>query len=485
MKQEKIKYYLFYIILIIFWIPFLHDKTGLITFKPLSGVQEVSPKPEFNYKNWISGDFQTAYNKYQEENIFSRNWLIRLMNQIRYSLFNETNASKIVVGKNGYLYEQQYLDSYLGSDFIGEEQMKTKLELTQSLQTELKKAGKDFIIIVAPGKGVFYPEYLPDYLKNSKKQTSNYECFSKLVRNYNIHIIDFQKYFNEQKNSSKYPLMPKCGVHWSYYGMSLAVDSIVKYMEALRGIDMPDYKVVNYYSKPEIQSPDYDLGDLVNVMCKIPQPELGYPNYEITYNQNKVKPFVLTIGDSFYWNLYYDSLPQRLFSNVQFWYYNSSVYPETFNSPLNVKQLDVKAEINKQDFVIVLTTEAGLSNLGYGFIEDASQLFTGINISVSEDIVKIYINKIKSDPDWMKGISKKAKENNISEDEQVRVDAEWLIKQEKGDLMERIKWYINEIKSDPEWLEAIKKKANEKNIPLEDMIRQDAQWSAENENPPQ
>lgn len=484
MKNERIKYYLFFVILLVLWSSFLFNKVGIISFKPLSGVQEATPRPDFNLKSWMSGDFQTAYNKYQEENIFARNWLIRFINQIRYSLFNETNASKIVVGKDGYLYEQQYIDSYLGSDFIGEDKMKSKLELTLSLQKELKKAGKDLLILLLPGKGVFYPEYLPGFVNNAKRQTTNYECFSKLVKNYGINVIDFQKVFLDRKKSSQYPLMPKCGIHWSYYGMSMAMDSTLKYMETLRGIDMLDYKVLNYYSKPEFQSPDYDLGELINVMCKIPQPELGYPNYEITQDPKKVKPFVLTIGDSFYWNLYYDSLPQRLFSNVQFWYYNSSVYPETFNAPLNVKQLDLKAEINKQDFIVILTTEAGLSNLGYGFIEDACSIFS-ISVNVSDDLISTYINRIKNDPEWMKGISKKAKENNISEDEQVRIDAEWLIKQEKGDLTERIKWYVNEINNDPEWLEAVKKKAIEKNIPLEKMIMQDAQWSAENETPPQ
>lgn len=46
----------------------------------------------------------------------------------------------------------------------------------------------------------------------------------------------------------------------------------------------------------------------------------------------------------------------------------------------------------------------------------------------------------------------------------------------------RINRYIETIKTTPDWLEKVKKKAIEKNIPLDSMIKLDAIWMADQNN---
>lgn len=483
----KLKNIVFLLFLITLFIPMIEEKIQQIEFLPLEGVQEKTKKPVLDLRNWLSSSFQECYVKYIEENIPFRTWLIRLRNQIRYSLFNETSASKIVIGKEGYLYEQDYINAYLGKDYIGEESMKSRLKQLESLQNTFKSQGKDLMLVIVPGKATFYPEYLPDRFKRPDNCKTNYDLFCRLIKEYKINTIDFQKYFLDNKNKSPYPLIPKCGIHWSYYGMSLAVDSIIKYIEQLRNINLPDLKISNYVTSEIPQNPDYDLGNLLNIITLIKQPTLYYPVYNYYVSSSHTKPKVLTIGDSFYWNLYNDSIPQRLFDNVQFWYYANSVYPESFSSPLTISQIDVKSEINKQDIILIIITEFGLGNIGYGFVDIANSVIQNntSNYVPSNDLVQSYILRIKSSEDWMKDIARKAKEANISVEEQLKIDAEWLLKQENSGLNDRINYYVNAIKSDPEWMAAIKEKAEKNNISTEEMILKDATWIAENENPKQ
>lgn len=312
-----------------------------------------------------------------------------------------------------------------------------------------------------------------------------YKIFSKLISDYKINYIDLQKHFLDRKENAPYPLIPKCGIHWSYYGMSVSVDTLINYIEELRKIDLPDLKTVSYFSSEQPKDPDYDLGNLLNIIFPIEYDQLYYPKYQYNETVSSVKPKVLTIGDSFYWNLNNDSIPQKLFTDPHFWYYNSSVYPESFSSQFYVNQLDIRTEVEKYDIFLIMITEFGLRNIGYGFIETVNNTLNNnfTEYIPSENIVQTYISRIQADSHWMKDIERKARENNISLDEQLKTDAIWLLKQGNTSNNERITFYINAIKSDPEWLAAIKEKALQKNIKVDEMILQDAVWLAENENP--
>jgi len=51
----------------------------------------------------------------------------------------------------------------------------------------------------------------------------------------------------------------------------------------------------------------------------------------------------------------------------------------------------------------------------------------------------------------------------------------------KREREEKINAYINAIRSDSKWLENVRLKANERNIPLDSMLRLDAIYMVENE----
>jgi hypothetical protein len=124
----------------------------------------------------------------------------------------------------------------------------------------------------------------------------------------------------------------------------------------------------------------------------------------------------------------------KAFSNDHFWYYNKQVYPDSFKSPLETSQLDLRAQIAQHDVIIIMATEANLPGFGWGFIENVYNSFhknnaiSGFDADFQEKLAtaRLYI---KSDKKWMEEIMKKAAKRKISVDSMITLDATWQIQQ--------------------------------------------------------
>lgn len=348
----------------------IQKKIKFVEFAPLKGAILPVEWKSFSFQDWFSGNFQKHTEKYINENFGFRNFLIRLNNQIAFDLFHKAKANGVIVGKNNYLFEENYIKAYNGTDFIGKNTIKHRMEQLKFIQDTLKKLNKDLILIFAAGKGDFYPEYIPDRMKTKQKIT-NYTYHLKLAKEMGIEYIDFNDYFLKNKGKTKYPLYPKYGIHWSMYGMCLVADSLVHYIEHERKIDMNTI----YWNKIESKQPedeDYDIGDGMNLISKLKSFPMGYPQIQFEKDSLKAKPNILVVSDSYYWGIFNFGF-SILFNESHFWYYNQEIYPDSYIKPVSTKQIDLKEEIQKHDVILLMSTQATLPNLGWGFIERSSK----------------------------------------------------------------------------------------------------------------
>ncbi|MDP4291559.1 MAG: hypothetical protein Q8908_10810 [Bacteroidota bacterium] len=343
---------------------------------PLKGAIVPSQKSAFTWSGWYSGDFQNKEEKYLNDSFGFRNLFVRINNQLLFNLFHKAKANGVVIGKNGYLFEEHYINAYYGSDFIGNDSIRHRMERLKYIQNSLSKLNKTLLIVFAPGKASFYPEYIPEKLK-TKKHTTNYEQHLKLAKEFGINYIDFNRYFIDHKYTSPYPLYPKQGIHWSFYGSCIAADSIVKCIERIRKIKMPHLFWDKVYMEDAKES-DYDIGDGMNLLFRQPGEKLAYPHLEFESASGKTKPSLLVISDSFYWEMYSAGIT-RLFSTNHFWYYNRDVYPDCTKWPLTTSKLDMKKEIMQHDVIMIISTETTLKSMGWGFIEKAYQTLREMN----------------------------------------------------------------------------------------------------------
>jgi hypothetical protein len=342
--------------------------TKPLSMVDLSGAIVNAEDTVFSIEGWLSGKFQNKKEKYLNEKFGFRTFGVRLNNEIAFDLFEKTKAMGVEVGREKYLYEKEYIKAYLGKDYLGEDKINEQLQKLKFVQDTLQKMGKSMILIFAPGKASFYPEYFPEKYDTVKRGKTNYEVFTKRSNDLGIKFIDFNKYFIENKGKSQHRLYPKFGIHWSLYGACIAGDSLIKYIERDSKIDIPEW----YWNEVKVEKArdmDYDLGGGLNLLIQFQRDQMGYPVTLIRTNEKKAKPGLLVVGDSFYFALLQQKFSQ-CFSNQQFWYYNEEVQWEDNKEPRRkTAAMDLNKEIKNHDIFIIICTERNLSKLGWGYID--------------------------------------------------------------------------------------------------------------------
>ncbi|MEO6302940.1 MAG: hypothetical protein ABIP51_07190 [Bacteroidia bacterium] len=411
---------------------FIHmafNEFKIIDIPPLKGYIYKPEKVELNDRSWFSGEYQLHQEDYMTSMFGFRSLYVRFHNQLGFLLFKKVYANGVVLGKENYLYEQKYIDSYKGKDFLGLDSIDLKVKQMKLVSDGLAKVGKQLVIVFAPSKASFYPEFIPDSFKKINDST-NYKFFSKGVKAAGLNVIDFNKWFIENKYRSKYPLYPKYANHWSNYGAVLAADSLINYIQYLRNIDLPNIS----YDTVDMKQPfgiDYDIADGMNLFVRFKSVNMAYPRIHFENDEKKIRPAVLVIGDSFYWNMYGFGI-SKSFKDDHFWYYNEQVYPETAKEELLTSDIDITNEIEKHDVFIVMATESNLSSIGWGFFENLQNFFTGswevrVNALNLSKKLKQMKKDIQTDNAWMEQIRQKATARNISVDSMLTIDAQWLM----------------------------------------------------------
>lgn len=379
MDEKKYKALIFSLVIGLWFLPMLSGLVPAIIpiqLKPLGGsFSNQTTLPTFTWREWLAGNFQEASGKYIEEHIGFRSTFIRVRNQVDFSFFKKSNAVTTIVGKDNYLFSDRYIYSALGNNFVGEEKIKMNVQKARLLQDELKKKNIDIVYVIAPGKGFYYPEYIPEEFKKNKADKTNYEYFVKFMKEQKINFVDFNQYFMDQKSKSAYCLYPKTGIHWSCYGGTLAGDSVVRYIEKLRNIDMPDIIFDSLEISSESRSTDNDILQSLNLFFDVPNPPLVYVNLKFENANEKQKPDVLTIGDSFYWNIFNQNIPHNLFKTSEFWYYSRQAFTVDCWNHVPVESFNFREKVLTRDVIVIIQSESNLDDFGFGFIDRAYNLF--------------------------------------------------------------------------------------------------------------
>jgi len=361
------------ILLSLFALHFTQFKYNWFKLKPLDGYYVDTEKNKFTWKGWFDGTYQEVEDKYLTDHFGFRSFFIRINHQWRFSLFNKAKTAWVTVGKENYLFEENYIKAWYGTDFIGVDSIEQRMYKFKHLQDTLEQLGKKLFIVLAPGKGSYYPEYIPEQF-HQEVGTTNISVYREYIEKWNLNCIDFHRYFIDNKETSPYPLYPQYGIHWSVYGMCFVIDSIVRYVEKACNITMPHM----FWNEIKMSQPDKfdnDISKAMNLLFTPRSFEMAYPQVLIESDSGKTKPSLLVIGDSFYGNIYHLGYDQQLFSNYHFWYYNKEIYPETATNWTSIEGIDLLQEILKYDVIFILSTDSNLPNLGWGFIENYYHIF--------------------------------------------------------------------------------------------------------------
>jgi hypothetical protein len=413
------------------FLPMIQEKLHLKKEYPLKGDIRLPENIEFDKEDWFSGYYQEEKEKYINSAFGFRNQFVKLNNQIAYSMFRKAKANGVIIGKETYLYEQSYINAYTGTDFLGKDSIDHTIGRLKFISDTLNKLGKQLLVVFAAGKASFYPEYIPDKYLPVRGPT-NYQYMSDEAKKANLNVIDFNKWFVDNKHTSKYPLYPQHGVHWSTYGTALAADSLIRKIEDLRHIDAPELAFDGVVME-QPHDVDYDIADGMNLLFRFKSFDVAYPRMLPVNTNGKTRPKVLVISDSFYWGMYGLGIA-NCFQDDHFWYYNRQIFPESSSKELLVENVDLGEELAKHDVFVIMATEATLRKISWGFIENAELYYKGLASKNNAPVDAAYqkkvtdlVNYIRTDEKWFSDTKKRARERGVSLDSMLVLEARWNI----------------------------------------------------------
>ena len=382
---------------------------------------------KLTFSNWINHSYQRDREERLKKSSTLGKESIPLKNQIDFDWFHKVNVNEFVLGKDDYIFNIPYINAYLGRDFVGEETIKEQLRKTQVVADTLKRKGIDLVVVFAPGKGTYYAEYLPSKYLKYPRSTTNYEVYTQKIKEYNIHYVDFQSWFLQMKPDTKYPLFPQYGHHWSYYGEVLAADSLITYFEQMRNIHLPHlrWKEIDYPAAPKVR--DADILGKAKLKTAPEGMMMAYPKFGYAAMPDATKVKTLAVADSYYRGFLYLGVMQNVFDNGKYWYYNNKVIPESDTKLLEVWEVDLKKEIEKNQVVLIMNADATLSEFSSGFIDQAYLLYTDpkqyyAKVAAGKDLLKTK-KMIRETPSLLSESVENAQRMTISVDSAITLKA--------------------------------------------------------------
>ena len=444
--KNRTKRILFILTAIVVFLPLLQQQFRIFPFRKLAGVEVEKPKPKLSFQNWQKQKFQKQSEAYLQQHYGLREPLTRFYNQCVWDLFDQSNLKKnqwiYVTDSNWYFESQNVREYYEGN---ASQYSKDSLDMLNKLQGEafrlyqlqhvLEEYHTHLFVLLIPGKEMIFPEKLPTDVPFTKQpHLSAYDFFKESFDQLDIPYIDIRSWFQQAKDTADYLLFPQTGTHWSNLAAMRVADSLIRYMEQEGGIEMNHFSVGPRYEATV--HPDDDLEQLLNLIRPLEKAPNYYAETHLIERPGTVKPTLITIGDSFYWNIIEHTPFKEIFQALPYWYYFSSVY---FDDPAHhISELDVLDEVLNADFVMLSYSSTQLYKMSDGF---SKRLLTELCYDPEEiDACREkLIKSIQRQPRWFEGLQRRAERYGTDIDTALYQEADNVIKAQPASYLTALK----------------------------------------------
>ena len=382
-KPRSIFYAILFGLLMVFLFSFMiQEHFKPFKTKELMGYFLKPEKPRFRWEWYKNGYFQESIEKYITNNYGFREPIIRLYHQYCWDFFGKEYVSYIYPGKERWLYYSHNIEDYYGTEMYhwypdtdaarkGYEQ---EVRLMNKVRCILAEYDVSLLTFIAPSKSIVYPEYLP-LREHDTTSLNAKDYFIKRFAMTDMPCFDMNEYFLRMKDTCSFYLFPATGDHWNF-SCVYAADSLLRFMEAQRGIKMPCIEYGNeWHSECRIGNDrNRDLEGELNLIRPIKfNPKFDYKerDYWFTSDSSTVKPAALFIGNSFLMRTMAYIPPKEIFSDFQFWYYNRVAYLDAdrvFDSVSSLYRLDYLLDA---DYIVWFSSSSQMYRATEGFAEDA------------------------------------------------------------------------------------------------------------------
>ena len=438
--SSRTKVILFALTAILLFLFPLQQLTGLFKFRKLSGVMEEQPKPKLTVERWKDYQFQEGVESYLQQHYGFREPLTRLYNQYIWDFYGKTFAkdrSWVFVSDDGWYYESGYVKEYYEGNSWGYAEdsvqmaqiLGKKALMISQVQQILNGLDIHLFVLLEPGKEQIYPEHIPANTKyHREKVFSAHEFLHQRFETLGINYIDAGEWFQQMKDTADFLLFPQTGTHWSNLASMYVADSLIRYMEHLGDVNIQNFTIGNKYVRTK--EPDDDLEQWLNLIRPLKRAPNYYAKIRLEKDPTAVKPKLITIGDSFYWNLLNHSPFKKILSAYPFWYYFSTAY-YTGSYERHITDIDPLEEVLSADFIMLAYSTPQQYEIGNGFAERFLLEWCYDNGEI-EQLKNEMKERIRCNQQWMASIKERAEKLNIPVDSTLIMETDYFIEKHPG-----------------------------------------------------
>lgn len=344
----------------------------------LSGVTATPEPVVMTAETLGNGSYQTYLNDVWESDFPGKKILLKIRNQILYSVCQVSPNKNVIVGKDGYLYEPNYIlfenQTYPPNS---EEYFATLGTNLAQLKTLLEQNGKELYVFVTPSKADYCKEYIPDrYMALNHEDDYDYTNYSKLIEILDgnaINYFDSIAYINENLDTETEagPLFYASGIHWNHAWGNRAAAQFLDYMDTKSKYDLSSVSVTTAPSDVPVY-PDTDLYDSLNLL--LPAEDNWYQTATVIDEAGADYPKVFYRGGSFMGQSLNSLIKAGVFSeDVHFEnnYYFMDNYSLVYNlSAFNAyEEIDLDSLLGKSDILVLEVNDGAIYTMSWGFIE--------------------------------------------------------------------------------------------------------------------
>lgn len=345
---------------------------------PLNGAYVQPKEKEFTIEGWVNRTYQENKDSIFKYNLGLRPTLIRLYNQIDYSVFDKANMSDLLIGKENYMFSLGWTKSRAGQMTLNDSLLDEVARKIKQVEDLMKANHQFFMFLIPPSKEELLSDFLPsDYQKEGA--INDYKLLLSKLDKHQVTYIDLNPFYTKLKLEKEYPVYSKTSVHWTMYGAHFTTLMLLDSMNAFFDNTMPKLTVTGFDVGPYREN-DGDHEKTLNLFFRIDNGDFAYPKYEIITPKGAVfKPNVLTLGDSFYWGILGSWQLTNIFSpESKYLYYYSTVYPNYDTPSYPISTLNMPEEFKKTNAFIIINSCHNLDGFPYGLEKDLDAILKGI-----------------------------------------------------------------------------------------------------------
>ena len=341
--------------------PGLMDALPWVRITPLRGTESRPLATESNVR------WQETINQHANAKFTMRAPFIRLRNQIDYSLFGQTHAKEVVLGRHQTLFHRASMGGNLAPG-VEQRTVQNRIQSLKQLRDTLYARGIPMKIIIAPGKRNFHSADLP---KNAQKTHPSERVLPQLW-GAGLPLIQLSDTFLRAPLSDSIALFPKLGLHWTPYASALALH------QALRQTGHPTLANQMHIGVPERSfrgdDQERDLWNMLNLI--MPFPTWPVHRAEVHFSGEPKPKRLLVIGDSFFIGWMDEGWIQSCFSESELLFYGRFIYEGNVSKgSVYTDSLDLPSYLFSFDEIWMMAHEDNLEAFPFGFESHIARAF--------------------------------------------------------------------------------------------------------------